>query len=256
MFPRIDRPCDVVISEVTIHTSRATGRPYLKVDVVDATSQYQASIYGTGHGAVGRILLLLGIVDREIYGEEGQRPNIASEMIGKRFRVMFGVVKTPDNAIRIEVAEVFALAPEPVVVAWEHEPDMAIYEFYGLPCIAIRHPHLKHWCGYVGLPEGHRYHNTDPFEINVDVHGGWTWSKEELPVDEQTKEHYWWIGFDCNHAWDLAPNIAVLEQEIGIPNVEGREYRNLEFVKNELKRAAQQLCETGANEDGIIDSAK
>ena len=40
---------------------------------------------------------------------------------------------------------------------WQDEPDKVQWadEATGLPCLAVRHPELGNWCGYVGVPEGH-----------------------------------------------------------------------------------------------------
>ncbi len=58
---------------------------------------------------------------------------------------------------------------------------------------------MGHYCGYVGLPEGHPWFGVFyDFIIEVgpaEVHGGLTYS-------EFRKDGLWWIGFDCAHSGD------------------------------------------------------
>lgn len=57
---------------------------------------------------------------------------------------------------------------------WQGEPDE--YDFTddisGLPVALRRHPRLKHWCGYVGVPSAHPWHGLDYHVPDVDCHGG------------------------------------------------------------------------------------
>lgn len=43
---------------------------------------------------------------------------------------------------------------------WDTEPDTKNFEVEGLPCVMSRGP-SGHWCGYVGIPEGHRLYGKD-----------------------------------------------------------------------------------------------
>jgi hypothetical protein len=38
---------------------------------------------------------------------------------------------------------------------WKNEPDQKEWSASGYRCEMIRHPSLKHWCGYVDIPKGH-----------------------------------------------------------------------------------------------------
>lgn len=64
--------------------------------------------------------------------------------------------------------------------------------------------------GYVVIPEGHKLHGEHYDKIDVDVHGGLTYS-DELTEDRRNKmfpdiedEHIggWVVGFDCAHFGD------------------------------------------------------
>lgn len=65
-----------------------------------------------------------------------------------------------------------------------------------------------HPCAYVRIPEDHRLYQVDYFdytkEIDVNCHGGITWSKEGLyrsnPIN--VDRDGWWIGWDYHHFGD------------------------------------------------------
>ena len=77
----------------------------------------------------------------------------------------------------------------------------------------------------------------------IDVHGGLTFSGRWKRVGLRTPGY--WIGFDCAHAYDLCPawmaheRLRKLVDEIG----HGMQYRDIEFVKNEVTSMAKQLHE-------------
>jgi hypothetical protein len=73
------------------------------------------------------------------------------------------------------------------------------------------------WCGYLGLPDGHRWHGLDYTQVrDVSVHGGLTYSNAEAPwsvIDElalsaEPRIPSWWLGFDCAHSGDHVPALA------------------------------------------------
>ena len=95
---------------------------------------------------------------------------------------------------------------------WEDEPDNAewIQEPSGYKCRIKRNPITGTLCGYVGIPEGHRfwgnnYHgeNEEVDAISDDVHGGLTYS-------DKGDDGWWYFGFDTAHANDFAPAIVEL----------------------------------------------
>ena len=57
-----------------------------------------------------------------------------------------------------------------------------------------------HPCCYVKLDNGHKYHGKDMFDVNVDVHGGITFSYE-TSGDGRWSDG-WWIGWDYAHLGD------------------------------------------------------
>ena len=81
----------------------------------------------------------------------------------------------------------------------------------GVDCLAIRHPTLGHWCGYVGVPAGHLAYGVAYDDVEVRVHGGLTfagtWDDEEGDL--------WWLGFDCAHYGDTpdVQDLAYVQKE-------------------------------------------
>lgn len=134
------------------------------------------------------------------------------------------------------------------------------FEYRGYPCIVIFQP-LGHRCGCVGLPEKNRFYGLDYNEIDVNCHGGLTYSSNHLY--EQKDTNIWWIGFDCAHCDDardytslrkyytdnrsknMIDNWEALDQKYPIPDSHVRE---LAYVAKECKNIIDQLCEEEIDE--------
>ena len=140
----------------------------------------------------------------------------------------------------------------------------------------MRHPWSGHWCGYVGVTEGHpafglpyddadklgpRHQDADGYEWGgLRVHGGLTFSDScqegaedhgicHVPQPGQP-ERVWWFGFDMAHSGDISPGMDARLRAMGhephryvsiwgIPD----EYRTLEYVQAECANLARQLVE-------------
>lgn len=109
------------------------------------------------------------------------------------------------------------------------EDGSKAYVIDGFSAYIRRHGYIGHLCGYVEVPKG----------LNVDIdeiecHGGITFndSWSEFP----TNGHY--IGFDCMHAGDWNP----LSAKEGL-TYSNDEYRDSEYVLNEIKHIVKQLKE-------------
>lgn len=131
---------------------------------------------------------------------------------------------------------------------WEDEPDHAewIQEPSGYKCRITRNKTTGTLCGYVGIPKEHRFwgisyeeSHVELSEIEVDVHGGLTYSAEG-------DDGWWYFGFDTAHAEDFTP--AIVELLIGL----GREaddlrfqdcmkYKTWEFVEYEIHWLGKRL---------------
>lgn len=105
----------------------------------------------------------------------------------------------------------------------------------GYLCRIRRPPKLLAWCGYVRVPKGHPAYAQDYDNIDVDVHGGLTYSANDFPIDdgELIEEGFWWIGFDCAHGGDYVPGMNGMEY--------AHEYRNKLYVKDQVRELVIQL---------------
>jgi len=136
---------------------------------------------------------------------------------------------------------------------WDAEPDKAqwIDAETGLPCLAVRA--RSHWCGYVGVTEGHPLFLKDYDNADLSVHGGITFSGPcsghicHVPEPHQP-DHVWWFGFDCMPGGDIAPctTQSMFDFESIYPR--GGIYRTLDYVKSECRNLARQLKAAGETE--------
>lgn len=133
---------------------------------------------------------------------------------------------------------------------WDTEPDKVQWpdEATGLPCLAVRNRYNSgHWCGYVGVAEGHPAFGLDYNEVDVaDVHGGLTFAAACNPGEGEAQgichvpgpgepDHVWWLGFDCHHGFDAAPGDDPRFDYGGV-------YRTLGYVRANCAVLAEQLA--------------
>jgi hypothetical protein len=154
----------------------------------------------------------------------------------------------------------------------QREPDKRqwIDEATGLDCLAVRHSQSGHWCGYVGIAEGHPFFEVGYDECRVQceqnrdegycdwdndhtpnrvvrVHGGLTYADfcregaEEtgvchIPFDGRPAR-IWWLGFDCAHCDDVSPSMRQY-----LPDTPNSVYRTLDYVQSQCADLAQQLA--------------
>jgi hypothetical protein len=107
------------------------------------------------------------------------------------------------------------------------------------------------WCGYAAVPPGHPYHGKGYDDIDVEVHGGLTYSDKcagEICHKPEPGEpdDVWWLGFDCGHAWDYSPGIDKQLADIGLPrpHFPDEAYRDAAYVRSEVEKLAEQLAAT------------
>lgn len=127
------------------------------------------------------------------------------------------------------------------------EPDREEFEYSGYNCLILRHPELGLLCGYVGVKAGYVCHGKHydhlPYAdlFSIDVHGGLTFADEG--DGSWRPKGYWWLGFDCGHAWDLVPQILELEETVfGSGIMSEFPYRDFTYVKKQVERLADQLA--------------
>jgi hypothetical protein len=129
---------------------------------------------------------------------------------------------------------------------WHDEPDKLqwIDDATGFDCLIVR-ANSGALCGYVGVGPGHPLHGSDYCEVDVDVHGGLTYSAGcdegrqdrgicHVPAPGRPAD-VWWLGFDCAHFRDVRPaDDAVLARDGA--------YRSIEYVRAECRKLARQLA--------------
>jgi len=141
---------------------------------------------------------------------------------------------------------------------WHDEPDKVqwIDEASGLDCLAVRN-RWGAWCGYVGVPPGHRYHGVSYDDVDVTAHGGLTFA--DLCDEEADDGHgichvplpgrparVWWLGFDCGHAFDLQPRLPLYPDHPPRTRDDdpwGEQYRTLAYVQEWCAVLAHQLSQ-------------
>lgn len=106
--------------------------------------------------------------------------------------------------------------------------------------------------GYVVLLPDDKYNGKHYDEIDVNCHGGLTWSSnaEDL-FPEYKDDDYWIIGFDCAHYGDLQPFMILTEMWMTPPfdntiilDDPNLTYKDFEYVRNECRKIVDQLDET------------
>ncbi len=138
---------------------------------------------------------------------------------------------------------------------WDKEPDKLNWTTRaGLPGMIVRN-HYGALCGYVAVNPDHPLYRKDYDEVDVDVHGGLTYSNPcqgnicHVPEPGQPDD-VWWFGFDCHHFNDYAPGMAAFEArmhrehpEFGPdPLLEKPEhYKPVAYVRREVELLAKQL---------------
>lgn len=126
---------------------------------------------------------------------------------------------------------------------WHTEPDKAHWIEEGLDCLIVRN-HIGALCGYVGVPEQHPCFGQDYDSVDVEVHGGLTFSDTCHPRESECRgichpkegaanETVWWLGFDCAHGGDIMPKLGSFGY--------GDTYRNFSYVRQEVASLAKQL---------------
>lgn len=134
---------------------------------------------------------------------------------------------------------------------WGNEPDRVEFKHAGFQCLLSRNPLMGNWCGYVGVPKGHKAYGIafDKAESDLTVHGGITYTNpcggNICHVTEEEDDLYW-LGFDCAHSFDIVPRMAKTLESLGDlpddPWMGRMEYRSVDYVRREAEKLAEQLA--------------
>lgn len=93
-------------------------------------------------------------------------------------------------------------------------------------------------CGYIGIPKTHPWWQVGYDNIDVDVHGGLTFSAT-MAFDEPL----YWIGFDCAHFGDMQDPTLPTETKIDFRG--HGVVRTQAYVEAECKKLCEQALEKG-----------
>jgi hypothetical protein len=142
------------------------------------------------------------------------------------------------------------LTPYKIEREWKHA---------GLSCAVVQGREAASRCGYVRVPPGHPAFGKEYDAIEVDVHGGLTFSEIE-PCKEHEDGQGYWFGFDCAHFQDAQydPNAkeddpALSEEtryllwthreiEAKYRSVRGEHFWSQPEVERETEKLAEQLA--------------
>ena len=137
---------------------------------------------------------------------------------------------------------------------WLTEPDKVQWydEATGMACLIVRSGFTGCLCGYVGVEPDHPVYEVDYGDVEevmgIRVHGGLTYASKcvghicHMP-DPGRSDDLWWLGFDCGHAWDVAPGMRARDAIRGWKAIEADQtYRDLSYVRAECTRLAAQLA--------------
>ena len=126
---------------------------------------------------------------------------------------------------------------------WENEPNRVGYVESGVKALILRNPEIGILCGYIALPLKHPLAGKNYDDIPIQVHGGLTFG--DKGDGSRYEKGYYWYGFDCGHFRDFAPKIVELLETMGGSDTnhwyENTTYRNVEYVKEEIKCIVKQL---------------
>lgn len=125
---------------------------------------------------------------------------------------------------------------------WVGEPDRRMWKTkVGLLALVARHDLFGHLCGYVELPEGQTAFPASEsyFEFDLECHGGLTFHGK-LRAELGGTEGADWLGFDCNHYWDIAPKPS--EPFGNLLKRPGAQYRTFAYCEEQCESLARQIA--------------
>lgn len=127
---------------------------------------------------------------------------------------------------------------------WQDEPDEATWvdPATGYTCQILRNTEVTGALnGYVFLPGGHPFWGKPYGDLPADInpHGGVSYARETLLSTGAVYR----IGFDCSHAWDIAPLIDAARRSYGrgYTPPDHDVYRDWAYVQAEVEELARAL---------------
>jgi hypothetical protein len=137
--------------------------------------------------------------------------NYGSPRVANKFYADFHDAATGNSTVR------YIVKGDPIVVLPECLTILCNYKHVGRQYVCIE-------------DESHPLFGVHYFDLNLEVHGGCTFSEDSLPNEDDAPDG-WWIGFDTGHAGDFIPAIPDLG---GVP-------RSEQYVMGECEKLARQI---------------
>jgi hypothetical protein len=143
----------------------------------------------------------------------------------------------------------FDFDPEAEPIDWTDiaNPRTA-FEREALKRMAERHhkQQLEHWQAVKDrIPIQH-------FVNDLRCHGGLTWANQW----DDSSPDWWWFGFDCGHAGDVAPAMNAIKDRLGFPRIavesmlRRETYRTVAYVTEECTQLARQIADIAITVNG------
>jgi len=133
-----------------------------------------------------------------------------------------------------------------------HSPEAVLLEFTesGFEC-AITHNGTGYRCGYIKVGLTHPWYGREYDAVDVDVHGGLTFSKADVPCDAEGDDQDWWLGFDCGHFGDACDRSLM---HVGDPRAFDRcgTVRSTEYVREQLVSLVAQAIDAVESSEGVL----
>ena len=101
----------------------------------------------------------------------------------------------------------------------------------------------SHPTAYIKIPEEHKYYGKDMDEIDLEVHGGVTYSRDHLWINENDRLEGWFVGWDYAHFGDYIGFELLMPEEF---RTGGKKWTTEEIFK-EVKEACYQLVKGDYN---------
>lgn len=95
-----------------------------------------------------------------------------------------------------------------------------------------------HPTAYIKIPKNHKYYKKDYEEIDLEVHGGLTYSSKCLGINENEKIEGWFLGWDYAHCEDYTG----YEEMYPIEFRTGGKKWTTEEIQKEVLDACNQLA--------------
>lgn len=94
-----------------------------------------------------------------------------------------------------------------------------------------------HPTAYIKIPKNHKYYVKEYGEIDIDVHGGLTYARDYLYINETQKIDGWFIGWDYAHYLDYGGYEEKLPENL---RTGGKKWTT-EEIRKEVYKACEQL---------------